>query len=82
MKNTLIKTKWVKRDSSRLEISDDFVTIFDESPYVVRARGKNETYTFGRYEFFSNFNLLSKCPKEGFDTSIGKMLIYTKEETT
>ena len=57
------------------DVKDYVVKIYHESPFCVSIRGCNGTYTLGRCAFFDNFTLIGECPKDGFKTSIGTMLI-------
>ena len=50
-----MKELWLKNENAKVDCSDDVVTIILDSPLAIHAKGKIDTYIFGRFEFFENF---------------------------
>lgn len=79
---SIVGTRWKKKPCpnppvSVADIKDDMVQIRHESPLCITLVGLQtaETYYVGRSALFGYFTLLDECPKDGFTTSIGTMLI-------
>jgi len=51
-----MKKLWLKKRNAKIDCADDAVTVIDENaPLAIHAIGKLDTYIFGRFEFFENF---------------------------
>ena len=53
-----MKELWFKKNNAKVDCADDVVTVIDENnPLAIHAIGigGNDTYVFGRFEFFENF---------------------------
>lgn len=54
--NTMKKQLWLKKKNTKIDCADEAVTVIDENaPLAIHAKGKLDTYIFGRFEFFENF---------------------------
>ena len=80
---SIVGTLWEKKASATplptriAEMKDKVYRLKRDTPLCITLMGldTSEFYYLGRFEFFSNFTLQGECPKEGFKTSIGTMLI-------
>ena len=81
---SIVGTLWEKKKDATpslppriAEMKDKVFRLRRDTPLCITLFGldTSEFYYLGRFEFFSNFTLLGECPKEGFKTSIGTMLI-------
>ena len=50
-----MKELWLKKENAKVDCADDAVAIIEDSPLAIHAKGKIDTYIFGRFEFFENF---------------------------
>ena len=53
-----MKELWLKKKNAKVDCADDTVSIIEDSPLAIHAKGKIDTYIFGRFEFFNNFTKL------------------------
>ena len=55
-----MKELWLKKENAKVDCADDAVTIIEDGPLAIHAKGEIDTYLFGRFVFFENFTKLEK----------------------
>lgn len=77
---SIVGTKWRIKPNNNphlADIKDEVCILQKETPLCITLMGcdSSDFYRVGRGTLMEHFTLLDECPKEGFKTCIGTMLI-------